>query len=122
MSNPEEEFRVPDDRDGGSEIITFMGTTTIKPEHEEAYVALTKATAEMIRGHEPDTLLHLSYRHPSEPHTYVFVERYRNAAAVQAHADAPYLREAMEKVHSWLAKPLDVLRLSEIVWDIQRGV
>jgi hypothetical protein len=38
MSNPEEEFRVADDRDGGSEIITFMGTTTIKPEHQEAYV------------------------------------------------------------------------------------
>jgi quinol monooxygenase YgiN len=113
---------VPDDRPEGSEILMFTGTTTIKPEHEEAYVAVTKATAEMIRRHEPDTLLHLSYRHPTEPHTYVFVERYRNADAVRAHAEAPYFREAMGKVQDWLAKPPDVLQLTEIVWDIQRAV
>jgi quinol monooxygenase YgiN len=99
-----------------------MGTTTIKPEHEQAYLALTKATAEMIRQHEPDTLLHLVHRHPSEPHTYVFVDRYRNAEAVKAHAEAPYFQETMAKARDWLAKPPDTLRLTEIVWDIQRAV
>jgi hypothetical protein len=48
---------MPDDADAGSEIITFMGTMTVKPEHEEAHLALAKATAETIRCHEPDTLL-----------------------------------------------------------------
>jgi quinol monooxygenase YgiN len=113
---------MPDETSGGSGVITFMGTTTIKPEHDEAYVTLTIETAELIRLHEPDTLLHLVHRHPTEPHTYVFVERYRNADAVKAHADAPYFRETMAKAQDWLAKPPDVLQLTQIVWDIQRAV
>jgi quinol monooxygenase YgiN len=113
---------VPDDTHGGSEIITFMGTITVKPEHEEAYLALAKETAEMFRRHEPDTLLHLVHRHPSKPHTYVFAERYRNADAVNAHAEAPYFQGTMAKAKDWLAGPPDVLQLSDIVWDIQREV
>jgi quinol monooxygenase YgiN len=66
--------------------------------------------------------LNLVHRHPSEPHTYVFVERYCNADAVKAYAEAPYFQETMAKAQDWLVKPPDVLRLTQSVWDIQRAV
>ena len=85
-----QESRVPDDRFGGSEAITFVATVTIEPEHEAEYVALVTAMAEKIQVNEPGTTLHVLHRHPTEPHTYVAVERYRDTDAVTAHAESPY--------------------------------
>ena len=49
------------------------------------------------------------------PHAYVSVERYRDAEALRAHAEAPYLREATGKTEAWLAEPIDFLQLRQIV-------
>ena len=104
-----------DDRYGGSDAITFVATVTIKPEHEEEYVALVTAMAEKVQADEPGTTVYVLHRHPSEPHTYVAVERYRAADAVTAHAESPYFGEAMGKTQNWLAKPIEVLQLHQIV-------
>ena len=106
---------MPDDRFGGSDAITFVATVTIKPEHEEEFVALVTAMAEKIQVDEPGTTLHVLHRHPTEPHTYVAVERYRDTDAVTAHAESPYFGEAMEKFQDWLAKPIEFLQLHQIV-------
>ena len=111
----DEESRVPDDRYGGSDAITFVATVTIKPEHEKEFVALVTATTNTVLGNEPGTTLYVTHAHPTEPHAYVSVERYRNAEALKAHAEAPYLREAMGKLEEWLAKPIDFLQLRQIV-------
>jgi quinol monooxygenase YgiN len=111
---------VPDRTDGGSNIITFIATTTIKPEHVEEYAILVATTAEMIRTHEPDTLLHVIHRHPTKPDTFVAIERYRNAEALKSHAEAPYLEEARRNMQNWLAKPHEVLQLTEIASDVHR--
>jgi (4S)-4-hydroxy-5-phosphonooxypentane-2,3-dione isomerase len=106
---------VPDDRYGGSDAITFVATVTIKPEHEEEYLALAAAMVELILANEPDTTLHTLHKHPTEPHTYVAVERYRDAEAVRTHAASPYFVEAMGKLQQCLAKPIEFLQLSQIV-------
>jgi quinol monooxygenase YgiN len=111
---------MPGDTHGKSEIITYVGTLTIKPENDEEFVALVTATAKMVRSHEPGTLLHAVHRHPTEPHTFVDVERYLNADAVKTHAEAPYFQETMGKVQNWLAKPPEVLQLTQIVSDVDR--
>ena len=104
-----------DDRYGGSDTITFVATVTIKPEHEKEFVALMTATENMILANEPDTTLHVLHAHPTEPNTYVAIERYRNAEAVNAHREAPYVREAIGTLQDWLAKPIDVLQLRQIL-------
>jgi quinol monooxygenase YgiN len=110
-----EESRVPDDRYGGSDAITFVATVTIKPEHEEEYLALVAAMADKILANEPGTTLHVLHKHPTEPYTYVAVERYRDAEAWNAHAEAPYLCETLGQLEEWLTKPVDVLQLSQMV-------
>jgi quinol monooxygenase YgiN len=106
---------VRDDRYGGSDTITFVATVTIKPEHETEFVALMTVHENMVLANEPDTTLHVWTAHPSVPHTYVAIERYRNAEAVNAHVETPYHREAIGKVQGWLAKPMDVLQLRQIL-------
>ena len=111
---------VPNDAHEGSSAITLMGTIRIKPEYDEEFVALATATPEMVRRNEPDTILYLTYRHPTDAHTYAFVERYRDAAAWTAHIEAPYVRDAMAKLQNCVLEPPDTLRLTQIVFDIQR--
>ena len=103
-----------DDRYGNSDTITFVVTVTIKPEHEMDYVAMMPAMETTILANEPDTLLHAVHAHPTEPHTYVVIERYRNADAVNTHGETPYLREAVGKLEAWLAKPIEFLQLRQI--------
>ena len=104
-----------DDRYGGSDTITFVATVTIKPEHETEFVALMTVHENTVLANEPDTTLHVWHAHPSEPHTYVAIERYRNAEALNAHVETPYHREAIGKVQGWLAKPMDVLQLRQML-------
>ena len=51
------------------------------------------------------------------PPRYLWVERYRDEAAEQAHGDAPYFAEAISKMQdpAWWAKPGEVLTLTQVV-------
>jgi len=42
------------------------------------------------------------------------VERYRDAEALKAHAEAPYMVEAMNKLPNWLSQPPELTQLSQI--------
>jgi quinol monooxygenase YgiN len=106
---------VPADGYGGADVITFVAMVTIKPEHEEEFVALVTTTVDIVLANEPGTILYVLHKHPTEPHTYVAIERYRDAEALKAHADGPYFGDAMGKLQQWLAKPIDALQLSQIV-------
>ena len=56
------------------------------------------------------------HRHPTEPHTYVAVQRYRDTDAVTAHAGM--LRTSAKRwgeFQDWLAKPVEFLQLHQIV-------
>lgn len=103
---------------GGAGIITFVVTMRPKPEHEQGFLDFAAAYAEKVRGNEPDTLLYTVNKHADEPHTYVWVERYRDEKALAAHSEAPYLSEAMD---SWItnaskwAKPHEMIRLDQVV-------
>jgi quinol monooxygenase YgiN len=43
------------------------------------------------------------------------VERCRDAKALKAHAQAPYVAEAMSRLPNWLSKPPELIQLSQIV-------
>ncbi len=95
--------------------ITLVGTMTIKPEHEEEFLAYATSTVETVLQKEPGTILYTLHSHPTTAHAYVWVERYRDANALEAHAEAPYIREAMGKLQKWLAEPPELLQLRQIV-------
>jgi quinol monooxygenase YgiN len=108
-----EEERIPSIH-GDSSVVTLVVTMTIHPEKEQEFVDFAAATARTVRESEPGTLLYVLHRHPTEPHTYVWVERYRDAEALKAHTEAPYMAEAMSKLPNWLSHPPEMIQLSQI--------
>jgi quinol monooxygenase YgiN len=101
--------------DADPSILTFVSTMTFKPEHEQEFLDLALPFVAKVRALEPDTLLYVLARHPTEPHTFVWIERYPSQAAFTAHKNTPYMKEAFPIVLGWLAKPLVSWRLEEVV-------
>ncbi|MDP8929613.1 MAG: hypothetical protein M3O70_13835 [Actinomycetota bacterium] len=82
--------------------------------------------AKQVRQNEPGTLLYVLTRLPSQSlagtdvgdvfgHTYVWVERFRDEPALQAHMSAPYVGEFLSKARGWLIGPPQLLQLTQIV-------
>ena len=46
---------------------------------------MARAFADLVYANEPGTLLYVLTKHPTREHTYVWVERYRNAVAAERH-------------------------------------
>ena len=100
---------------GNSDVQTLIVTMTIQPDHEQEFVQLASSVIQTVHAEETDTILYTLHKHPTEPHTYVWVERYADADAMQRHAAAPYMAEAMGKIPGWLAKPPEFTQLSQIL-------
>jgi quinol monooxygenase YgiN len=94
-------------------ILPLWATET--PTLAEGFLGIFTSTA--VHANEPGTLLYVLTKHPTEPHTYLWVERYRDQAAEQAHGEAPYFGEAMSRIQDpkWWAKPGEVLLLTQVV-------
>ena len=100
---------------GDSDVRTLIVTMMIQPDHEQEFQELAVSTVETVHAQEPDTILYTLHKHPTEPHTYVWVERYADAGAMQRHAAAPYMAEAMSRIPGWLAKPPEFTQLSQVL-------
>jgi quinol monooxygenase YgiN len=54
-------------------------------------------------------------KHSSREHTYVWVERYRNEAAVEAHRTSPRMTEVLKVVRECLDGAPEVLKLQQVI-------
>ena len=102
---------------GNADVVTQLVTMTLNPEYEQEFLDFAAYFAEKVHANEPGTLLYVLTKHPTEPYTYVWVERYRDQAAEQAHSEAPYFSEAISRMHdpAWWAKPGEVMLLTQVV-------
>lgn len=100
---------------GNSDVITLVGTMTVKAAHEQEFVDFATDTVRTVHEKEPGTSLYALHKHPEERHTYVWVERYRDAEALETHTKAPYIAEAMQRLPNWLSKPPELMELRQIV-------
>ena len=102
---------------GDSDVVTQVVTMAVKPEYEQEFLDLASHTVNEVHANEPGTLLYVLTKHPTEPHTYVWVERYRNQEALKAHGETPYIAEAMSRVQDpeWWAKPHEMLQLAQVM-------
>ena len=99
---------------GNGDTLTVIGTLRFKPEHEHEFLALATRVVQAVHDQEPGTILFALHKHPSEAHAYVWVERYRDAKAFQAHSAAPYIVDGLAKLSNWLSMPPDVQELSQL--------
>jgi quinol monooxygenase YgiN len=100
---------------GDSNVITLIGTMTVKAEHEQEFLNYAANTARTVHENEPGTILYVLHKHPTEPYTYVWVERYRDAEALEGHTNAPHIAEAMTRLPNWLSKPPELMELKQLL-------
>ena len=100
---------------GGSEAITLIVTMSIKPEFEDEFLDMARAFADKVYANEPGTLLYVLTKHPTQEHTYVWVERYRHEAALTQHVGTAYMAEARPRLAEFLDSPPELLRLAQVI-------
>lgn len=102
---------------GDSDVVTLVVTMAVKPEHEQEFLDFAAYLVKKVHANEPDTLLYVLTQHPTEPQTYLWVERYRNQEALEAHNETSYMGEAISKVEDpkWWTKSPEMLPLAQVV-------
>jgi quinol monooxygenase YgiN len=87
----------------------------LQADREAEFLETAAAFAEWVYANEPGTLLYVLTKHPSRDLTYVWVERYRDEAAMTAHRDSARLAETLPRVRECLDGAPELLRLEQAV-------
>jgi quinol monooxygenase YgiN len=94
-------------------MLGVVATLKIKPGREPEFEAVAKELVAKVNAHEPGCKLYAL--HVGEaPHTYVFLERYVDQAAVDAHRATEYFKALGRKMGEFMDGRPDVLRLREV--------
>jgi quinol monooxygenase YgiN len=99
---------------GDAKTITLVVTIPVKPESEQAFLDTAKDFIAVVGDKEPGTLLYSVSKHPTKPHTVVWVERYRDQATADAHGETPHFRAVMESQGPRISGDVDMQRLTQV--------
>lgn len=113
------------DAHDGQDTITLVVTNMVKPEHDKDFRNRAQEMVRQVHENEPGTLLYVLTRLPSQSlagvdvgevfgHTYVWVERFGDEAALKAHMSAPYVGEFLSEAREWLIGPPQLLQLAQV--------
>jgi quinol monooxygenase YgiN len=94
-------------------MLAVVATITVKPGMEREFEAVARRLVAEVRAHEPGCTLY-ALHHGEAPGTYVFLERYVDQAAVEAHRAAPYFKELGRKMGEYMEGRAQVTRLREV--------
>jgi quinol monooxygenase YgiN len=94
-------------------MIAVIAKIKVKPGEEEGFEAVARELAAKVNANEPGCKLYVCCK-STEPHTYVFMERYVDEAATAAHRASDHFKELGRKMGAYLAGAPEVERLSEI--------
>lgn len=94
-------------------MIGIVATLKTQPGHEAAFEELAKALVAAVNANEPGCLLYTLFK-AEEPNTYVFLERYQDEAALQAHRSSAYMKDLGRRMGDHMDGRAQVVRLREI--------
>jgi quinol monooxygenase YgiN len=94
-------------------MIGIVATLKTKPGQNAAFEELAKALVAAVNANEPGCLLYTLYK-AEEPDTYVFLERYRDEAALQAHRSTAHMQALGRKMGEHMEGRAQILRLQEV--------
>jgi quinol monooxygenase YgiN len=98
-------------------MLGIVATIKVKRGMEDAFEAVAKELVAKVRASEPGCLLYALHR-PQEagegPSTYVFMERYADQAAVDAHRATDHFKALGRKMGEYMEGRPEVLRLREV--------
>jgi len=93
-------------------MIGIVATLRIKPGMEKDFEAVAKELVAKVHANEPGCKLY-ALHHGEAPNTYVFMERYADQAAVDAHRATDYFKALGKKMGEFM-ESREGLRLREV--------
>ena len=100
-------------------MITVLAQVTAAPGHESELRAMFTAQVAAVQQAEPRTLAYAIYEVTDAPGTFVFVERYADEAAREAHRLDPAVRADIARLPA-LTSGASSLQTLELVAEIRR--
>ena len=94
-------------------MLGVVATIKVKPGMEQQFEAVAKELVAKVNANEPGCRLSALPR-AEAPQTYVFMERYTDQAAVEAHRATDYFKALGRKMGEFMDGRAEVLRLTEI--------
>jgi quinol monooxygenase YgiN len=94
-------------------MLGIVATIKTKPGQDAAFEELAKALVAAVNANEPGCLLYTLFK-AEEPNTYVFLERYQDEAALQAHRSTSHMLDLGRKMGEHMDGRAQILRLREV--------
>jgi quinol monooxygenase YgiN len=94
-------------------MLGVVATLKVKPGMEHEFETAAKELVAKVNANEPGCKLY-ALHHTDTPGTYVFMERYVDQAAVDAHRATDYFKALGRKMGEYMDGRPDVLRLREV--------
>jgi quinol monooxygenase YgiN len=94
-------------------MIGIVATLKVKPGMEQPFEAVAKELVAKVNANEPGCRLY-ALHHGEQPNTYVFMERYADQAAVDAHRATDHYKALGRKMGEYLDGRAEILRLREV--------
>jgi quinol monooxygenase YgiN len=94
-------------------MLGVVAKITVKPGMEKEFEAVAMELVRKVQAGEPGCKLYALHR-AETPGTYVFMERYVDQAAVEAHRATEYFKSLGRKMGEYMDGRPEVLRLREV--------
>ena len=94
-------------------MLGVVATIKVKPGMEKDFEKVAQELAAKVNANEPGCKLY-ALHHAEAPHTYVFMERYVDQAAVEAHRASEHFKTLGRKMGEYMDGRAEVLRLREV--------
>ncbi len=94
-------------------MLGIVATLKVKPGMESEFEAVARQLVEKVRAHEPGCTLYVLYRAETEG-TYVFMERYVDEVAFEAHRKTEHMRTLGRKMGDYMFGRAELMRLREV--------
>jgi len=94
-------------------MLGIVATIKVKPGMEKDFEAVARELVAKVNASEPGCTLYALHR-AETPGTYVFMERYRDQAAVDAHRATEHFKTLGRKMGEYMDGRAEVLRLQEV--------
>ena len=95
-------------------MLGVVATLRVKPGMEKEFEAVAKELVAKVNANEPGCKLYALHHHSETPNTYVFMERYVDQAAVDAHRGTDYFKTLGRKMGEYMEGRAEVMRLREV--------
>ena len=94
-------------------MLGVVATIKVKPGMEKEFETVAKELVAKVNANEPGCKLY-ALHHGEASNTYVFMERYVDQAAVEAHRAADYFKTLGRKMGEFMDGRAEVIRLREV--------